>query len=66
MQDIIQDDIGKDLILDSDCNKVEKGMESKEPPLMGYNQGNYVNILAIALQEAMNKIEALERRLEHE
>lgn len=62
LQDLIQDDLCRDLLLENESLKVEQGNENEEQPLMGYNQTNYINILGIALQEAIKRIEKLESR----
>ena len=65
LQDLLQShpDLTTDLILDSSARNPIKGEETDEAPLMGYNSGNYVNILGCALQQALQRIEILENKL---
>ena len=65
LQDLLQShpDLTTDLILDSSARNPVKGEDTDEAPLMGYNTGNYVNILGCALQQALQRIEDLESKL---
>ena len=65
LQDLLQShpDLTTDLILDSSARNPVKGENTNEAPLMGYNSGNYVNILGCALQQALQRIEDLENKL---
>ena len=56
-------DLTTDLILDSSARNPVKDEDIDETPLMGYNTGNYVNILGCALQQALQRIEDLESKL---
>ena len=65
LQDLLQShpDLTTDLILDSSARNPVEGEDTDEAPLMGYNTGNYVNILGCALQQALQRIEVLENKL---
>ena len=65
LQDLLQShpDLTTDLILDSSARNPVKDEDIDETPLMGYNTGNYVNILGCALQQALQRIEDLENKL---
>lgn len=65
LQDLLQShpDLTTDLILDSSARNPVEGEDTDEAPLMGYNTGNYVNILGCALQQALQRIEDLENKL---
>ena len=65
LQDLLQShpDLTTDLILDNSARNPVEGEDTGEAPLMGYNTGNYVNILGCALQQALQRIEDLENRL---
>ena len=65
LQDLLQShpDLTTDLILDNSARNPIEGENTDEVPLMGYNSGNYVNILGCALQQALQRIEALENKL---
>ena len=65
LQDLLQShpDLTTDLILDNSARNPVKGEDTDEAPLMGYNTGNYVNILGCALQQALQRIEVLENKL---
>ena len=64
LQDLIQSnpDISNNLLLDSSC---KNDSDAKDSPLMGYNKGNYINMLGCALQQAMKKIELLEEKIKN-
>ena len=63
LQDLLQShpDLTTDLILDSSARNPVEDENTNEVPLMGYNTGNYVNILGCALQQALQRIEDLEK-----
>ena len=65
LQDLLQShpDLTTDLILDNSARNPVEGEDTGEAPLMGYNTGNYVNILGCALQQALQRIEVLENKL---
>lgn len=65
LQDLLQShpDLTTDLILDNSSRNPVEGEDTGEAPLMGYNTGNYVNILGCALQQALQRIEVLENKL---
>ena len=65
LQDLLQShpDLTTDLILDSSARNPVEDENTNEVPLMGYNTGNYVNILGCALQQALQRIEVLENKL---
>lgn len=65
LQDLLQShpDLTTDLILDNSSRNPVEGEDTDEAPLMGYNTGNYVNILGCALQQALQRIEVLENKL---
>lgn len=64
LQDLLDDDICRDLILDNDSVKIEQDAETNTQPYMGFNQANYISMLGLALQEEIKKREALEEKLE--
>lgn len=63
LQDILDDDICRDLILDDESLKIEQDAETDKQPYMGFNQANYISMLGLALQEEIKKREALEDKL---
>ena len=63
LQDIVDNDICRDLILDGESLKIEQDSETDIQPYMGFNQANYTSMLGLALQEEIKKREALEDKL---
>lgn len=63
LQDILDNDICRDLILDEESLKTEQDAETDKQPYMGFNQANYISMLGLALQEEIKKREALEDKL---
>ena len=63
LQDIVDNEICRDLILDKDSLKIEQDSETDIQPYMGFNQANYTSMLGLALQEEIKKREALEDKL---
>ena len=63
LQDIVDNDICRDLILDRESLKIEQDAETDIQPYMGFNQANYTSMLGLALQEEIKKREALEDKL---
>ena len=63
LQDIVDNDICRDLILDKESLKIEQDAETDIQPYMGFNQANYISMLGLALQEEIKKREALEDKL---
>ena len=63
LQDLLDNDMCRDLILDNNSIKIEQGTETNIQPYMGFNQANYISMLGVALQEEIKKREALEDKL---
>ena len=63
LQDLLDNDMCRDLILDNNSIKIEQGAETNIQPYMGFNQANYISMLGVALQEEIKKREALEDKL---
>lgn len=63
LQDLLDNDMCRDLILDNNSIKIEQGAKTNIQPYMGFNQANYISMLGVALQEEIKKREALEDKL---
>lgn len=63
LQDIVDNDICRDLILDGESLRIEQNAKTDKQPYMGFNQANYISMLGLALQEEIKKREALEDKL---
>lgn len=65
LQDLIQayPDLTNSLLLDKGSYDVEEGEDDTIVPMLGYNSGNYVNLLGCALKQALQRIEKLEEQI---
>lgn len=64
LQDLLDNDMCRDLILDNNSIKIEQEAKTNIQPYMGFNQANYISMLGVALQEEIKKREALEEKIE--
>lgn len=65
LQDLIQayPDLTNSLLLDKGSYDIEEGEDDTIVPMLGYNSGNYVNLLGCALKQALQRIEKLEEQI---